>query len=197
VTVAVQDSNGNTIFTGTGSTDFIQVSYSSPCSATPGSGNGANAVAGQITFTISDKVAESCTATFTDTSRSGVSTASTTVTFTGNGGATRLSGSFSPNPIPANGASQSVANICVTDAGGNKITTGTGSTDFISYNHTGNATNPLTSSPQQAVNGCATFTVQSTTTSGTDTYSFFDSSRTLTPGPGNIGNPLNATITTQ
>ena len=183
VTVAVQDSNGNTIFSGTGSTDAVQVSYDSSCTATPPPGS-APAAAGTIKFTFKDMTAQTCTLTFADVSpgpapNPNVAQATGTITFTGNGAPAKLTGSFKPNPIPANGASQSVAKICIADFGGNAIASGTGSTDFISYNHNATQTQPLTSSPQQAVAGCATFTVQSTTNVGSDSYTFSDSSRTL------------------
>jgi hypothetical protein len=71
--------------------------------------------------------------------------------------------------------------VCVRDAAPayNKVTSGTGSTDSISLlKLTGTATTLLTSNPQTAAAGCASFTVQATTTVGTDTYRASDNSRT-------------------
>jgi hypothetical protein len=116
------------------------------------------------------------------------------VTFTGFGPANNLGNpAFTPNPIPANGVATSTITVCVRDLAGNKVTSGTGSTDAISLVRTLNAsaTTLLTSNPQTAVAGCASFTVQSTTTVGTDGYTASDVTR------GGIAPTPQETITTQ
>jgi hypothetical protein len=135
-----------------------------------------------VKFTISDSKAEVCDATGT----SGTLTAATgTASFTGFGAPNNLgttaNTAFSPSPIPANGVATSSITVCVRDAAPayNKVTSGTGSTDSISLlKLTGTATTLLTSNPQTAAAGCASFTVQATTTVGTDTYRASDNSRT-------------------
>jgi len=76
--------------------------------------------------------------------------------------------------------------VCVRDAAGNKVTSGTGSTDTISLiKAAGTSTTMVTSNPQTATGGCATFTVQSTTTVGTDTYNASDVTRSgIAPANG-------------
>jgi hypothetical protein len=168
-------------------------------STTPagGAGNPATATTlgatgSTVKFTIADAVAQVCDATGSSASFTG-GTATGTASFTGFGAAATLSPiSFTPNPIPANGVATSSVTVCVRDASGNKVTSGTGSTDTISLIKTVNqsATTMVTSNPQTATAGCATFTVQSTTTVGTDTYTASDVTR------GGI-TPASATIMTQ
>jgi hypothetical protein len=142
-----------------------------------------------VKFTIADAVAQVCDATGSSTAFTG-GTATGTASFTGFGAANNLGApTFTPNPIPANGVSTSSVAVCVRDASGNKVTSGTGSTDSISLIRTGftgatASTTLITTNPQTATGGCATFTVQSTTVVGTDTYSASDVTRSgITPAP--------------
>ena len=202
VTFQVQDASGNPVFVATPVTlNLYKTGTTTACSATTvsttpagGAGNPATATTAGATgstvkFTISDAVAQVCDATGSSTAFTG-GTATGTASFTGFGAAATLAPiSFSPNPIPANGVATSSVTVCVRDASGNKVTSGTGSTDTISLIKTvnGGGTTMVTSNPQAAVAGCATFTVQSTTTAGTDTYTASDVTRSgITPASASI-----------
>ena len=198
VTFQVQDASGNPVFVATPITlNLYKTGTTTACSATvtvtsPAGGTGnpatattAGATGSTVKFTINDAVAQTCDATGSSTSFTG-GTATGQASFTGFGTATNLGApTFTPNPIPANGVATSSVTVCVRDASGNKVTSGTGSTDSISLIRTGTATTLVTSNPQTASSGCATFTVQSTTTAGTDTYTASDVSRSgITPASG-------------
>lgn len=114
----------------------------------------------------SNKATAGCTITFTD--GAGVSTTTATIAFTA-GPANGLACSFSPNDIPANGSSTSIGTVKVVDQQSNATGSGSFSTSFSKTTDQG-ATTLQTSSPQTMVNGSAQFTVKSTTTPGTDTY---------------------------
>ena len=199
VKIAVQDAAGNTVF-GSGASitvNFYKTGTTTLCSALGGAaslGEAANPYTATIGATstslkvfVADSVAQTCDATAT----SGTLTSATAqVSFTGFGAATRLTATASPQPIPANGASTSTVTVCVRDVAGNKILSGTASTDSLTLFKTTNngATTLLTSNPQAASSGCASFTVQSTTTVGTDTYTASDASRALS-GAGGTATP--------
>ncbi len=202
ITFQVQDASGNPVFTATPITlNLYKTGTTTACSATvtsttPAGGAGnpatattAGATGSTVKFTIADAVAQTCDATGSSASFTG-GTATGTASFTGFGPAATLAPiSFTPNPIPANGVATSSVTVCVRDLAGNKVTSGTGSTDTISLIKTVNAgaTTMVTSNPQAATAGCATFTVQSTTTVGTDTYTASDVTRAgITPASANI-----------
>jgi hypothetical protein len=195
--VQVQDAAGNPVFVaGTSIIGTFTANSGSTCSATAtstptataGSGTGVvtapTDASGKVDYTVSDGIAETCT--FTATS-AGLTSTSGTASFTGFGPATRLTATASPNPIPANGVATSTITVCVRDQAGNKVTT---ASDSISLIKTVNqsATNLTSSNPTNASSGCAAFTVQATTTVGTDTYQAFDNSRTLS-GLGGTATP--------
>jgi hypothetical protein len=191
ITFQVQDASGNPVFTATPITlNLFKTGTTTACAATvtvssPAGTNGNPATATTlgttgttVKFTIADAVAQVCDATGSSTAFSG-GTATGTASFTGFGAANNLGTPlFAPNPIPANGVATSSVTVCVRDASGNKVTSGTGSTDTISMIKAGGtSTTMVTSNPQTATAGCATFTVQSTTTVGTDTYNASDVTR--------------------
>jgi len=191
VTVQVQDAGGNKVFGPTPITlTMDQPNTSVVCGAsvtatTPAGGAGNPATASSsstgttVKFTIADAVAEACTATATS---AGLTPASTTISFTGTGAVTHLAASASPNPIPANGVSQSTISVCLKDGANNTVTSATDSINLAFTSSTGgtaHGTTLLSASPQSAVSGCATFDVRSTTTMATDTYTASDNSRTL------------------
>ena len=195
LTVQVQDTAGNKVFGPTPVTlSMYRPSTTTNCGATVvsttpagGSGNpatGNTASSGTtVKFTLSDAVAESCTATASATA--GVTPASAAISFTGVGAPTALSAAVSPNPIPRNGASSSTITICVKDAAGNTVTTANDSISLVFTSTTGvasaRATSGPDSSPKTASGGCAAFTVTSTTNpAATDTYTATDTSRTVT-----------------
>ena len=193
VTVQVQDAGGNKVFGPTAVTlTMTQPSSATACAATvtgtaPAGGTGNPATASTassgttVKFTISDATAEPCTAT---ASSAGLTPAATTISFAGGGPATHLSATVSPNPIPANGSSQSTITVCVKDAGNNTVTNATDSINLVLTSSTGgasHATTLTTSSPQPASGGCAAFVARSTTNPpATDTYTATDLSRSLT-----------------
>ncbi|MDP9320321.1 MAG: hypothetical protein M3P16_04410 [Chloroflexota bacterium] len=200
IRVAVQDAAGNTIV---GSAAPITVTYYktgvtplTACSAGGSTTSGGpytnpgpvaaveSAGSASLKVWVADAVAQSCDATATS---AGLTSTTAAVTFTGFGAAANLGApTFTPNPIPANGVATSTITVCVRDAAGNKVTSGTGSTDAISLVKTLNAsaTTLLTVNPQTAVAGCASFTVQSTTTVATDGYTASDVTRGgITPTP--------------
>jgi hypothetical protein len=191
VTVQVQDAGGNKVFGPTPVTlTMNQPNTTTACGATVnsstpagGSGNPATASTSSsgttVKFTISDAIAEACTATATS---SGLTPAASTISFIGSGAATHLTASASPNPIPANGSSQSTITVCVKDAANNTVTGATDSIDLVFTSSTGgtaHGTSLATSTPQVASAGCATFILRSTTTMATDTYTANDLSRSI------------------
>ena len=192
VTVQVQDAGGNKVFGPTPITlTMDQPSSTTLCGATvtsttPAGGGGNPATASTpstgttVKFTISDAVAEACTATATS---AGLTSAAGTISFTGTGAATHLTATASPNPIPANGSSQSTISVCVKDAANNTVTGASDSIDLMFTSSTGgtaHGTTLLTSTPQVANGGCASFIVRSTTNPpATDTYTATDLSRSI------------------
>ena len=187
LTVQVQDAGGNRVFGPTAVTLTLdQPNSSAVCGATVqsttpvgGGGNPATASTAStgttVTYTISDALVESCTATATS---AGLTPASSTISFTGTGAATHLVATASPNPIPANGVSQSTLTICVKDASNNTITSSSDSLRLVFTASTGgtvHATTLVSTSPQSAIGGCASFIVKSTTNPvATDTYTADD-----------------------
>lgn len=195
VTVQVQDAAGNKVFGPTPVTlSLYRPSTTTNCGATTvsttpsgGAGNPATASTASsgttVKFSLSDAVAESCTATASATA--GVMPASTVISFSGAGAPTALSATVSPNPIPRNGASSSTITICVKDAAGNAVSTANDSISLVFGSTTGGSAGRATtgpdSSPKTASGGCAAFTVTSTTNpAATDTYTATDTSRTVT-----------------
>ncbi len=194
VSIQVQDAAGNKVFGPTPVTlSLYRPSTTTNCGATTvsttptgGTGNPATASTASsgttVKFTLSDALAESCTATASATA--GVTPASTTISFSGAGAPTGLSATVSPNPIPRNGASSSTITICVKDAGGNTVSTANDSISLVFSSSTGGtarATSGPDSTPKTASGGCAAFTVTSTTNpAATDTYTATDTSRTVT-----------------
>ncbi len=191
VTVQVQDAGGNKVFGPTTITlTMSQPNTTTACGATVlsttpagGAGNPATTTTSPsgttIKFTIGDPIAEACTATATS---AGLTPAAATISFAGSGVATHLVASASPNPIPPNGSSQSTITVCVKDAANNTVTAANDSIDLSFSSSTGgtnHGTTLLSSSPQIASAGCASFFVRSTTTMATDTYIASDLSRTL------------------
>ena len=189
VTVQVQDAAGNPVFannaitlTGykTGTTTVCSETVSTTVPA-GGTGNPATASTGTgstVKFNLADAAAQTCDLTATS---GALTSATTTGTFTGFGAAATLSSSsgFVPNPIPANGASSSSITYCVRDAAGNIVTTNTG--DSISLlKDSGTFTTVISANPTTTSSGCATFTVQSTLTAGTDVYHAIDTTLNLT-----------------
>ena len=203
ITTQVQDAAGNPVFVATAITlNLFKTTTTTACIATvvsttpaggsgnPATGTSLGATGSTVKFTISDAKAETCDAT----ASSGVLTAATApASFTGFGAAATLAPiSFTPNPIPANGVATASTTVCVRDAAGNKVTSGTGATDTISLIRTAftgltPSTTLVTTNPQTATAGCATFTVQSTMVLGTDTYTASDVTRGgILPASGTI-----------
>jgi hypothetical protein len=200
LTATVQDAAGNRVF---GNADSLTFSTTTAgCSATFNTGTATTSAGSTNPFTQAasngartvnawDSVAQSCVVKVTDNVTA--ATATTTVSFTGFvAPATKLTESNSPpatsvNPLPADGVSTTTATICVSDASGNTVTSGTGSTDPPPLAKTTNngATTQVTSSPQTAVNGCVQYTIRSNARAAglgqaTDAYTATDASRTLT-----------------
>ena len=191
VTVQVQDAGGNKVFGPTPITlTMNQPNTTTVCGATvmsttPAGGSGNPATASTpstgttVKFTISDAVAEACTATATS---AGLTPAAGTISFTGTGPATHLVATASPNPIPANGSSQSTITVCVKDAANNTVSGASDSIDLVFTSSTGgtnHGTSLATATPQAASGGCASFIARSTTTAATDTYTANDLSRSI------------------
>jgi adhesin/invasin len=208
IRVTVEDAAGNAIV---GSAAPITVTYyktgtTTLCSAAGGTTSGGpyanpgpvaateSATSSSLKVYVADAVAQTCDATATS---GGLTSATAQVSFTGFGAATQLTATATPNPIPANGVSTSTVTVCVKDSAGNKVTSGSASTDSIALTKTpgGTSTTLITSSPQTATAGCANFTVQSTTTSGTDTYTASDASRTLSGAGGTATPTVNIIVT--
>ncbi|HEV2250640.1 MAG TPA: hypothetical protein VGT60_09045 [Candidatus Limnocylindria bacterium] len=174
VLVTLQDVNGNRV-TGNSSTVVTATLDPNTCNGA-GGGNAVNATpgtdttsSGRATFTFSSAGAYSaCSVTFSAT---GISSATTTMTWTA-GGADHLTCSFSPLAIINDGSSTSNATVRVKDALGNTVSTGSYSVTFTrtAQTNASGSTTLLTSNPQTTSNGSTTFTVRSTANLGTDTY---------------------------
>ena len=192
VTVQVQDAGGNQVFGPTNVTlTMTQPNTATLCGATVtattpagGVGNPATATTSSsgttVAYTIADAVSEACTATATS---AGLTPSTSTISFLGAGPATHLVATSSPNPIPANGSSQSTITVCVKDAANNTVTGATDSIDLVFTSSTGGAahgTSLVSATPQASISGCASFAVRSTTTMATDTYTANDLSRSIT-----------------
>lgn len=168
--VSVQDVNGNIVTSDNGRT--ITATLGSDCT---GAGGGpvtlrgsTTTSAGKATLVFSSAGAyPSCTITF---GSSGIASVNATAVWNA-GGADHFACAFSPNPIVADGASQSAGTVSVRDQNNNVVTTGTYSVLFSKL--AGNANTVLlntTPNPQNTSGGYATFWVRSSTTVGTDTY---------------------------
>jgi len=202
ITVQVQDAAGNPSFTlhdialqlnQTGTTTLCNATVTA-VSPSAGSATG-NPGAGQtssttstVTFTVADSKAETCDAVATSfnlTSTTG------TASFTGFGSPATMAVTVTPNPIPANGVATSTIKVCLKDSGGNTVTSATDSLGITRTLTVGTGTNvtnaPVTTvtsaNPVSATSGCSSFTVQSTGTTGSDTYTASDNTRTIAGGP--------------
>jgi hypothetical protein len=167
VKVAVKDALGSRV---TSSSLAITAALDSNTCASAGGGNVVISVSpatsgGQAEFEFTSNGAYSaCLVSFT---ASGITGASATIVFTP-GSADHLGCTFSPSTITANGSSTSVALVRLKDQSGNDISVGSYSVQLA--RSSGSYTTLVTANPQTMSNGLATFTVQSTTTIGTDTY---------------------------
>ena len=177
IVLAVQDANGSVVTSDNGR--VITASFdTASCTgngATPNVRQQTNTSSGKATFAISSAGAyNACAITF---SSSGLNSVTTTAQWTA-GGADHLACTFSPNPIVADGSSSSAGTVSVRDQFGNVVSVGSYN---VSFQRTGGSgvTTLLSSSPQNPGSGLATFTVRSSTTAGTDTYTPVLNSGTL------------------
>jgi hypothetical protein len=192
ITVQVQDAAGNPVFANNSITLSLTKSGSS-CAATFGASTPAgtataapNATATALTgtgstvkFVLQDAVAESCTATATS---GALTSAATTASFTGFGPATLLTLRPTASTIPANGVATATLTACVRDASSNIVTSANGDSVTLTVNYGTDGANStvISANPATTASGCASFTVQSTIVSGTDTYQAIDTTRTFT-----------------
>ncbi len=199
VTVQVQDAGGNKVFGPTPVTlSLFKPATATLCAATtvsttPAGGAGNPAAASTpstgttVKFTLSDAVAEACDATATS---GALTTATSTISFSGVGSPTQITAAVSPNPIPGNGSSTSTITICLKDAAGNTVTSATDSINLVFSSSTGGASHATTltsSTPQVMSGGCVGFAVRSTTNApATDTYTATDLSRSLPTVNANV-----------
>jgi hypothetical protein len=170
IVVGVQDGNGALITSDNGRTinaGFDSGTCSSAGGGSPSVSQQTNTSSGKATFAIRSPGAYSaCVITF---SFSGLASAQTTAAWTA-GGADHLACTFTPNPIAADGASQSSGLVTVRDAAGNAVNVGTYG---VSFSRTGGSgVTILLTGNQNTSNGSATFTVKSSGMGsiGTDTY---------------------------
>lgn len=194
VTVQVQDAAGNPVFANTPITlNLYQTGTTTACSATVtstvpvgGAGNPATASTGTgstVKFNVTDGTAQSCDVV---ASSLGLTSASSTATFTGFGTATNLTLRPVSQTIPSNGVATATLTACVRDASGNTVTS---ASDSISLLKTAgnNGTTIISANPTTTSSGCATFTVQSTgTPGGTDTYQAVDTTRSFTSNSSQV-----------
>ncbi len=189
--VSVEDTYGNVVTAGTGSTDTIALT--STC--TLGGTDSVVAVGGVATFTAATiNVGTSCTLTATDSSRTLTTATSTPATTVTPAAPNQLAFDVAPPTTATSGTNLTTFSVWIEDQYGNVETTGnTGATDRIDITGSagctisGGGSNPIT-----AANGLATFTtLKITTTSSpkTCTLTVTDQSRTL------AGTALTATVT--
>lgn len=185
VTVALRDALGTIV---TSSTTPITATLDTSTCMGAGGGNVVLSSSGATTggraefrFT-SNGAYSGCSVTFTAT---GVSSTTTTMVFTA-GAADHLGCVFSPSQIVKDGSSISVGLVKLRDQANNDVTTGSYQVNFSRTSGDG-VTTLVTTNPQTMSNGVASFTVRSTTTVGTDTYTPSLSSGTLPNVVANTG----------
>ena len=190
VIAQIQDAAGNPVFTAgtpitltltkTGSTCTATINSATPA-LTAGAGTqvatAPTSSSGKVDFVLSDTKAETCTATATSGT---LTSASAPVSFTGFGSATQLTLKPAAQTLPANGVATGTLTACVRDAGGNIITTNNGDSVSLLKTVNGGASNIVSANPTTTSGGCASFTVQATTTIGTDTYQAVDTTQNFT-----------------
>lgn len=196
VVVQLKDAAGNNSFTAgvaitltltkTGSTCTATINSSTPA-LTAGTGTqvatGPTGAGGNVDFVLSDVKAETCTATATS---GGLTTAAGSVSFTGFGAATQLTLRPTAQTLPANGVATGTLTACVRDAAGNIITTNNGDSVSLLKTVNGSASNVVSANPTTTSSGCASFTVQATTTIGTDTYQAVDTTKSFTSNTSTV-----------
>ncbi len=172
--VSVEDSSGNVITTGTGSTDTITLTSS----CTLGGTDSVAAVAGVATFSAATiNTGTTCTLTATDSTRvlaTATSAPATTVTATT---ASKVAFTIEPPATGTAGTALTSFAVSVEDQYGNVVTSGTGSVDTIALTSTCTLTG---TDSVTAVAGVATFSAVTITSTGSCTLTATDSSRTLT-----------------
>jgi hypothetical protein len=172
--VSVEDSSGNVITTGTGSTDTIVLTSS----CTLGGTDSVAAVAGVATFSAATiTTGTSCTLTATDSTRAlttATSAPATTVTATT---ANKVIFTAEPPATATAGTALTSFAVSVEDQYGNVVTTGTGSADTIAITSTCTLTG---TDAVAAVAGEATFGAVTITKGTSCTLTATDSSRALT-----------------
>jgi hypothetical protein len=169
--VYVEDTYGNLITTGTGSTDSITLT---PSTGTIASGATATAVGGVATFNATTlNLAGSYTFSAGDTTNGTYTSAvSTPATVVGSGVGTKLVYHVQPPATGTAGSSLTTFSVYVEDTFGNLVTSNTGSTDSITLTpSTGSITSGATA---VAVGGVATFSATTLNTVGSYTFSAGD-----------------------
>lgn len=169
IVVGVRDGNGNLVTSESGRS--FTVSFDSATCSGAGGGSPvlrASSVesGGKATFVFSSAGAYSnCAITFTSSGVAGVSTA----VAWNPGSANHLACTFAPNPIAADGASESAGLVTVRDTFNNNVNAGSYQVSFTRIAGPG-VTVQRTSSPQTMIAGSVVFYVRSTTNAGSDTY---------------------------
>ncbi len=212
VSVAIEDSDGNTVTSGTGSTDSVTLAIAT----NPGAGVLSCTNSGALTVTASAGVASftGCAITKTGTGYKLTASDNTHTSYTAPANAdsfnitaaTASKLAFTAQPssgqsVQATGTGSFSVSVAIEDSGGNTVTSGTGSTDSVTL---AIATNPgtgvlsCTNSGGLTVTasaGVASFTGCAVTKSGTGyTLTATDNTRTLT-APANA-NSFNITAGT-
>jgi len=198
-TVAVEDSSGNIV---TGDSSHVTIGITQYTAGTSGGSTQgtlsgcaqSGEASGGISFTNCSISGVAAAGTYTLTaSEAGLQSVSTTVTISA-GAASSLAFSTSPPASGVAGSSLTAFTVKVTDANGNLVTTGTGSTDTISI---APATGPggiASGSTAVAVGGVASFSSTTLNTSGAYTFTATDTTvgdtgfaSATTPGTTTIG----------
>ncbi len=149
--VSVEDSSGNVITTGTGSTDTIALTSS----CTLGGTDSVAAVAGVATFSAATiNTGTTCTLTATDSTRALTTATSSPATTVTAAAASKVAFTIEPPATGTAGTALTSFAVSVEDQYGNVVTTGTGSVDTIALTSTCtlSGTDSVT-----AVGGVATF----------------------------------------
>jgi hypothetical protein len=172
--VSIEDANGNVENTGAAATDSISLAPSAGCSLT---NTTATASAGVASFATSYFTAgSSCTLTASDTTRGGITTATSTTIAVSSNAPAKLGFSTEPPTTSAAGALLTTFKVSTEQGNGIPVTSGSDTTDTVSITSTCKL---LGTTSAAEVAGVATFSNVSIQSSGTCTLVATDASTSL------------------
>jgi len=174
--VSIEESNGITVASGTGSTDTVTITSACTLEGT----TSAVAVAGVATFNaLAIKTGASCTLIAADATRTLATATSNLVTVLAGAATKVVFTTAPPTTVTTAGTLLTTFKVSVEDTNGNVITSGTGTNDTITIT----AASPCTlggTTTGVAVAGVATFSLLSVSDTGVCVLTATDSTRALT-----------------